>query len=554
MAHEEGRLLLVPQAGRVIPLLIGHIAATARQMEDARANGGKVKPKPQEPKPEEGGPGEVAVATGRIPVEEAGGKDAKDSKDSKDSKKKAKEKKRPPVTVANLCVRNALLVHTLYSIAKEAEVETEGSAWPLLLASTDHLLPAFLTLLRPVQSRKIAWLNSGTGATTTTATATAATTTATATAATTAATATATAAATAAAATDALSTTATSAEGEAGSQENGSGAVGEDDDLAGAATAEMVSELGRNALIVLAEMADPANSRFDPDKGMRWAQHIIAHRRDLILLLLDIMANSGGNHAVELEKEKIAAADAAAEAAAAGAGAMGDAEGGGSGGGNGGNVDGGVVGGVGCNGDGSDAFRLTPDCAHIAAAAVFGIISWDPCMDQLLAVLGGDTLRRDGTAMLVSRVVALLADALPQPRRSSQGGGPPRAAGAGVAAGEGGTDEGEAEQEQGEGGRGGGGDEEEEDEEEGDDEEDDDGHHHPHPLDQPHDPHEHHHHGGGSGGPGGVEAAGLIARLTSTDAGRRALLTHAPGIVGYLLPCLRPELAGTLLPPRSDHS
>jgi len=52
------------------------------------------------------------VATGRIPVEEAGGMDAKDSKDSKDSKeskKKAKEKKRPPVTVANLCVRNALL-------------------------------------------------------------------------------------------------------------------------------------------------------------------------------------------------------------------------------------------------------------------------------------------------------------------------------------------------------------------------------------------------------------------------------------------------------------
>ena len=130
------------------------------------------------------------------------------------------------------------------------------------------------------------------------------------------------------------------------------------------------------------------------------------------------MANSGGIHTVELEKQKIAAADASAEASAAvgaGAGAIGAAEGGGSSGGvNGGNVDGGVIGsgvggggsGGGCNSDGGDAFRLTPDCAHIAAAAVFGIISWDPCMDQLLAVLGGDTLRRDGTAMLVSRAGA----------------------------------------------------------------------------------------------------------------------------------------------------
>jgi hypothetical protein len=43
-------------------LLIGHIAATARQMEEARANGGKVVRKPQESKPKEGGPGDVAGA------------------------------------------------------------------------------------------------------------------------------------------------------------------------------------------------------------------------------------------------------------------------------------------------------------------------------------------------------------------------------------------------------------------------------------------------------------------------------------------------------------
>jgi hypothetical protein len=71
------------------------------------------------------------------------------------------------------------------------------------------------------------------------------------------------------------------------------------------ATREMIGELGRNALIVLAEMADPANSRFDPDKGMRWAKHIIAHRRDLITVLLDIMAVTGANDAVDAERRRL---------------------------------------------------------------------------------------------------------------------------------------------------------------------------------------------------------------------------------------------------------
>ena len=62
----------------------------------------------------------------------------------------------------------------------------------------------------------------------------------------------------------------------------------------------------------------------------------------------------------------------------------------------------------------SEQFALTPDCAHIAAAAVFGIISWDPCMDKLLSALETGETRRDGVAVLVSRVVALLADALPR--------------------------------------------------------------------------------------------------------------------------------------------
>ena len=68
----------------------------------------------------------------------------------------------------------------------------------------------------------------------------------------------------------------------------------------------MIGELGRNALIVLAEMADPANSRFDSEKGMRWAKHVIAHRRDLIMVLLDIMAVTRANDAVEAERVKLA--------------------------------------------------------------------------------------------------------------------------------------------------------------------------------------------------------------------------------------------------------
>ena len=63
---------------------------------------------------------------------------------------------------------------------------------------------------------------------------------------------------------------------------------------------------------------------------------------------------------------------------------------------------------------------MTPDCAHIAAAAVFGIISWDPCMDKLLSALETGETRRDGVAVLVSRVVALLADALPRRKDGSE--------------------------------------------------------------------------------------------------------------------------------------
>ena len=52
----------------------------------------------------------------------------------------------------------------------------------------------------------------------------------------------------------------------------------------------MIGELGRNALIVLAEMSDPVNTRADPEAGARWAAHVIERRTDLIRVLVDVMA------------------------------------------------------------------------------------------------------------------------------------------------------------------------------------------------------------------------------------------------------------------------
>ena len=39
---------------------------------------------------------------------------------------------------------------------------------------------------------------------------------------------------------------------------------------------------------------------------MRWAKHVIAHRRDLIMVLLDIMAVTRANDAVEVERARLA--------------------------------------------------------------------------------------------------------------------------------------------------------------------------------------------------------------------------------------------------------
>ena len=578
-AHEDARELLIPFAPAVIPKLIRHIAGTARQMEEARANGGVVKQPPAESEKEKE-KGEVTGDGFWIPGDDKGPKETFRRTKSK-RRKKRRRRKKPPTTVANLCARNALLVHTLYSVAKEAENAEEGSAWHLLLESTDELLPSFLTLLRPVPVNDAKpWLNDMAPPSDDPSS-------------------------TQSGVVRALRLSAGSTHSSAGHK-----------DPNPSATREMIGELGRNALIVLAEMADPANSRFDPDKGMRWAKHIIAHRRDLITVLLDIMAVTGANDAVDAERRRLheeRTSKSTPSSAPGGTGTNGTGTNGTVTGLHGGELDpvsketrggsvhgnslrdglegipedeeskpwddeshsgryatladvnltehehsgGFTLNGVGTNhegtnqpavfvfperpssvasgppslvesvgddydfseerrereeiiGDGgpesvaseggasvdgdaaassmiehaSEQFALTPDCAHIAAAAVFGIISWDPCMDKLLSALETGETRRDGVAVLVSRVVALLADALPR-RKDGSG-------------------------------------------EDGDVVDFDEGHE-----------------GGFRSAPGGVEAVGLIARLTGSDAGRRALLAHAPGVVGYLLPCLRADLGQT---------
>jgi hypothetical protein len=136
-------------------------------------------------------------------------------------------------------------------------------------------------------------------------------------------------------------------------------------------------------------------------------------------------------------------------------------------------------------------------------------------MDQLLSVLDSGELRRDGTAVLVSRVVALLADALPSSdcvvdlvEKNGIEGGKKSASGESGNGAEAhdGADRGDSADSADSGDSG----------------------------DSADNGHDEQRQGTGLG-PGGVEAAGLVARLTSTDAGRRALLTHAPGIVGRVV-------------------
>jgi hypothetical protein len=137
------------------------------------------------------------------------------------------------------------------------------------------------------------------------------------------------------------------------------------------------------------------------------------------------------------------------------------------------------------------------DCAHIAAAAVFGVLSWDA---SLKAFLEREAARDSGlpsAGALISRTVALLSHAWKPTTRASDAFDD---AGASIR--------------------------------------DPEASEYPHFLE----------HSGQSLQAlslRGIESAGLLARLAGDDAGRRALVAHAPGIVGYLAPCLDSRLGQT---------
>ena len=275
ITHVDAKWMLTPEADTILPLLIGHIAFTATEIEEARANGGVVPRKPGKKEKENGGDdddpdvvrdedivgcmyGVLGVSPGMsnfkvvydhlveefgmdleskkpfirahlrlidsqvvalmftdnpdvkfidtnpipeiekrgsagfhkfiatqakqgamailkrqkrrralaegTPLEEktdqekdAEAKRKKKTDQEKDAEAKRKKKTKRKVrrkrsTMSSLCARNALLVHTLYSVTKEAEYANEGSGWPKLLRASEELLPAFTTLLRPVQS------------------------------------------------------------------------------------------------------------------------------------------------------------------------------------------------------------------------------------------------------------------------------------------------------------------------------------------------------------------------------------------------------------------
>ena len=139
------------------------------------------------------------------------------------------------------------------------------------------------------------------------------------------------------------------------------------------------------------------------------------------------------------------------------------------------------------------------DCAHIAAAAVFGVLSWDA---SLKAFLEREAARDSGlpsAGALISRTLALLSHAW-KPTTRADAFDDAGATDASVR--------------------------------------DPEAFEHPHFLE----------HSGQSFQAlslRGIESAGLLARLAGDDAGRRALVTHAPGIVGYLAPCLDSRLGQT---------
>jgi hypothetical protein len=286
-----------------------------------------------------------------------------------------------------LNARNALIVHTLYSVTKEAEREVEGSAWPVLIARSDALLDALYSILAQAREAHAAVVPKG-----------------------------------------------------AKHDERDPQAV-----LDSASEASTRVELARNVIIVLAEMADPANSRDAPELGASWAEGVVINKPWLVDELVRVMAAGASEDVVreavrtktllssssEDKRDKSvlvadaapmrlsASADPSAKTPARFAFSK-------------------------TNADASDAGNAFPlssvatepepetdsetenahlggmafDCAHIAAAAVFGLLSWDKSMKAFLERESEKDSGLPSAGALIARALALMSDAWkPDPKK-----------------------------------------------------------------------------------------------------------------------------------------
>ena len=518
-SDDKARFLLLPDAERVLERLAARVDETARLARRAAANGGFL---PMDEMRDDDDDDET----------EKNASPANDDEKKTKKKKKKKKKKKTRVSFGDLCARNALIVHTLYSVTKESERENEGSAWPTLIACSDVLLGALHSILAQAREDREPAVAAGEGSQT---------------------------------------------------------------ECDAAATRETVIELCRNVIIVLAEMADPGNSRDTPELGAAWAEGVVTRKPWVLDELVRVMA-AGGEDMKSARggwvSENLASEDdsfgtptrlsASADPSAKMAARFSFPRADGSDAAPGvasetapepepenedafSSASGGqrvlrgirnpanpaeVVLGSGqrvtvfenpanpaehvttfSDVDAQDFQRKNPtweiwattnvihtglppdadparsylggaarDCAHIAAAAVFGVLSWDA---SLKAFLEREAARDSGlpsAGALISRTLALLSDAWKPTTRADAFDD----AGA--------TDASIRDPEASE---------------------------HPHFLE----------HSGQQSLQAlslrGIESAGLLARLAGDDAGRRALVAHAPGIVGYLAPCLDSRLGQT---------
>ena len=444
---DKARWLLLPETKRVLRCLAGSIEETARRTKEATACGGVLPP-------------------------------ARDDEDDKESDAdaskppKKKKKKKKPTTFSDLCARNALLVHTLYSVTKEAERENEGSAWGVLIGESDSLIGALRSILE--QARAPVEPPVGKRGT-----------------------------------------------------DDADGPVGAGNENLrhpnAAASKETTIELCRNVLIVIAEMTDPANARGDPEAGATWATDLVRRKPEVLDELVLIMGGGcdfydegvGNVKSSPCSVQKkhgpvsrepdnthpdepftmslgVGDGDGARPVPAVFAGYVPDAE----------------VPPWDEKNDGEDVSAdrtanretdgqnskhgylgaLAKDCAHIAAAAMFGLLSWDTAMRAFLDLEEARDAK-PSVGALVSRSLALLADAVPTQTDGVEI-----------------TEITEFT--------------------------DADGVTHAVTPENVVDSAE----TSSAGGLCGVEAAGLLARLAADDEGRAALVRHAPGVVGYLLP------------------